>query len=414
MFEILVGTAGIVCAIPIIISVINRLRKKKQSGINGALEIELQQSIMGFAIVTEDGATHSYEHPKLSKQISVDTRSQSLPASKPEPSARARELAEQVPESADPYSRALKAIAGKELDKARGLLEEAEKAGVEKMIKIYQTRGMTEYYDGFYSKVAVYFQKVLEHKPDDLYWLQVTGNVLEQAGEYEAGVPVAEKAVKISEDTYGSNHEQYATSLNNLALLYKSQGYYDKAEPLYERALKISESVLGEQHPSVATSLNNLALLYQSQGYYDKAEPLYERALKIRESVLGEQHPSVATSLNNLALLYQSQGYYDKAEPLYERALKIDEIALGENHPLLATDLNNLAVLYNSQGYYDKAEPYYQRAIKILETATPNHPNLAVMFQNYAGMLFKAGRKEEAKLQFQKAEAIKAKQAERE
>ncbi|MBT1570101.1 tetratricopeptide repeat protein, partial [Klebsiella pneumoniae] len=65
---------------------------------------------------------------------------------------------------------------------------------------------------------------------------------------------------------------------------------------------------LGPDHPDVATSLNNLAELYRSQGQYAQAEPLFKRSLAIWERALGPDHPDVATSLNNLAELYRSQG----------------------------------------------------------------------------------------------------------
>ena len=104
-----------------------------------------------------------------------------------------------------------------------------------------------------------------------------------------------------------------ATSLNNLALLYRAQGQYEKAAPLHERALAIWEQALGPEHPHVATSLNNLALLYDNQGQYGKAEPLYERALAIREKALGPEHPDVATSLNNLAGLLRATNRLSEA-----------------------------------------------------------------------------------------------------
>ncbi len=65
-----------------------------------------------------------------------------------------------------------------------------------------------------------------------------------------------------------------ATSLNNLAALYKAQGRYAEAEPLHKRALAIFEKALGPKHPDVAQSLNNLAVLYATQGKYAEAEPL--------------------------------------------------------------------------------------------------------------------------------------------
>ena len=68
------------------------------------------------------------------------------------------------------------------------------------------------------------------------------------------------------------------------------------------------ERALGPDHPNVATSLNNLAVLYKTQGRYADAEPLYKRSLAIREKALGPDHPDVATSLNNLAALYKNSG----------------------------------------------------------------------------------------------------------
>ena len=43
-------------------------------------------------------------------------------------------------------------------------------------------------------------------------------------------------------------------------------GGYAKAEPLYRRALAICEKALGREHPDTATSLNNLAQLYRTDG----------------------------------------------------------------------------------------------------------------------------------------------------
>ena len=100
-------------------------------------------------------------------------------------------------------------------------------------------------------------------------------------------------------------------------------GQYTKAEPLYKRSLAIDEKKLGAEHPSVATSLGNLADLYRTMGQYAKAEPLYKRSLAIREKKLGAEHPGVAMSLNNLGVLYKSMGQYAKAEPLYLRSLAI-------------------------------------------------------------------------------------------
>jgi tetratricopeptide (TPR) repeat protein len=110
------------------------------------------------------------------------------------------------------------------------------------------------------------------------------------------------------------------------------------------------EKKLGEDHPDVATSLNNLADLYRKQGRYPEAEPLFLRSLSIKEKQLGADHPSVATSLNNLAFLYNAQGNYVEAKTLSQRALTILQQKLGDHHPhtqksLFATKMFNVQVL---------------------------------------------------------------------
>jgi len=73
-----------------------------------------------------------------------------------------------------------------------------------------------------------------------------------------------------------------ATSLNNLAALYKTQGDYAKAEPLYKRALAIFEKALGPNHPDVAQSLGNMATLYRATKRDKEALELEKRAERIR------------------------------------------------------------------------------------------------------------------------------------
>src|SRR5580704_10638818 len=88
-------------------------------------------------------------------------------------------------------------------------------------------------------------------------------------------------------------------------------GKYDAAIPLAERSLTMMESAWGPDHPHVATSLNNLAEIYRAKGEYDRAEALHQRALTIRENTLAPGHPDIASSLDNLAVVYEEKGDYD-------------------------------------------------------------------------------------------------------
>ena len=77
-------------------------------------------------------------------------------------------------------------------------------------------------------------------------------------------------------------------SLNSQFLKSYSQEQYPEAAESAKSALKVAEETFGPDHLNVATSLDNLALVYAAQGKYAEAEPFYKRALAIREKALGE------------------------------------------------------------------------------------------------------------------------------
>ncbi len=100
------------------------------------------------------------------------------------------------------------------------------------------------------------------------------------------------------------------------------QGNFPEAEKQLGAALKEAEG-FGPQDPRLATTLNNLAELYRAQGKYAEAEPLHKRALAIREKALGPEHPHVATSLMNYARLLRETGRSAEAAKMEARAKAI-------------------------------------------------------------------------------------------
>ena len=92
-------------------------------------------------------------------------------------------------------------------------------------------------------------------------WNELTVEVLTlcQQGKYQDALKVAQRALQVAKETFGPNDPKVATSMNNLATVYRIQGNYIEAESLYKQALTAKELALGPNHPKVATSLNNLA-----------------------------------------------------------------------------------------------------------------------------------------------------------
>jgi len=169
-----------------------------------------------------------------------------------------------------------------------------------------------------------------------------------------------------------------------------------EAEPLMRRALAIDEASYGPDHPEVATDLNNLAHLLKATNRLAEAEPLMRHALAIDEKSYGPDHPKVATDLNNLAGLLRATNRLAEAEPLMRRALALDAKSYGPDHPDVAIDLNNLAQLLQATNRLAEAEPLMRRHVEIFLSFTTRtghpHPHLVAAFSNYASLFIAMGR----------------------
>jgi len=246
-----------------------------------------------------------------------------------------------------------------------------------------------------------------EQAQEDPATLNAEVERLYREGKYAEAIKTAEKSLAINEKVHGPEHPEVATSLNNLAEIYRAQGRYLDAEPLLKRAVTILEKALGPGHPSVATSLNNLGLVYQAQARHAEAEPLHKRSLAIREAGLPPGHPDIGQSLNNLAQMYWTQGRLAEAEPLFTRTISIFERALGAEHPNVGTAVNNLGMLYFTQGRFAEAEPLLRRNLLLSEKVLgPNHPDLATSLTNLAFLYQAQGRYPEAEPLFKRAASI--------
>jgi tetratricopeptide (TPR) repeat protein len=278
------------------------------------------------------------------------------------------------------------------------LFNEASGAMLNQAGYYLQAQGQYQQAEPLYLEALEIRKQVLgTNHPDYATSLNNLANLYREQGRYEQAAPLSQQALEITKQVLGTNHPDYAQSLNNLATLYKSQGRYEQAEPLYLKGLEIRKQVQGTDHPDYATSLNNLANLYRARGRYEEAEPLYLEVLEIRKQVQGTDHPSYATSLNNLANLYYNQGRYEQAAPLYQQSLEITKQVLGTNHPDYATSLGNLAGLYESQGRYEQAEPFYLEALEILKQVLgTTHPDYATSLNNLANLYYNQGRYEQA------------------
>ncbi len=218
---------------------------------------------------------------------------------------------------------------------------------------------------------------------------------------------LAERALRIKEDSLGPDHVELAVTLDNLGVVLLLNGERAAAETLFRRSLATRESNLGDDDPRVAFSLDYLGIVLQEAGDLAEAERYFRRALAIREQKLDPDHLDVSLSLNYLGALLWERGDYAAARPLYERSLSIREERLDPDHPLIAGVLNNLAILVYDMGDYERAGELYARALELRENALgPDHPLVATTLNNLAHVLWSQGDLQGARSTIDRALAI--------
>lgn len=227
-----------------------------------------------------------------------------------------------------------------------------------------------------------------------------------------------EVAEEIRELTYkhlGENHPDYATALNDLAVLYTSMGKNIEAEKLHLKALHIRQTSRGENHPDCAESFHNLAHLYDSIGNYTKAQPLYLKAIEIFRNSIGENHPHCKESMQSLTELIESiaattkkikqlgqqasqlsqRGEYDQALVTAKHACEIAALHLGDQSSIYATSLNNLGAICFSMSNLAEAERLSKEAVQIYSSAPVKEPsgyatclfNLATLYRTMGNLI---------------------------
>ncbi|MDH3303938.1 MAG: tetratricopeptide repeat protein [Gammaproteobacteria bacterium] len=192
--------------------------------------------------------------------------------------------------------------------------------------------------------------------------------------------------------------------------LYRSTGQWKDAETAYQKALAID--------PSNVESLTGLGVIYARQNRPDEAEASLRKAVDI--------HPGDSRAYNRLGTFLFRSGRFEEAVEQYQYVVGLSP-----------DDMNNYANLggaYTLVGNFTAAALAYEKAIEIeptqnaysnlgmmqyylgdLEAAVENlttsvelQPNDHLARSNLGDALWVAGRRDDARREFEKAEALAA------
>ena len=233
--------------------------------------------------------------------------------------------------------------------------------------------------------------------------LRNLGNVLLQAGQFQAAVVPLRRALAIREGALGPEHLDSADDLDDLARALLWAEHWDEALGVANRAVRIRESTLGPEDVRVARSLEVQGEILQRLGQHAGARTALERALNLREAAKSPP-PELAGALSLLGEQLWFGGDVLQAKEYCSRALSLAEAALRPEHPELAVHLRRLALPVDDLGDVARARALRERGLAIaLAALGPSHPSVGLQMNDLGNSFYRQGDYYQARSLFDQA-----------
>ena len=197
-------------------------------------------------------------------------------------------------------------------------------------------------------------------------------------GKYTAAWDTLNQALKITEDSFGKEHQDMAILLATAAEGHAAIGEADKVESLLDRCLSIGEKSAGRDSLIVGRILNELAGVRLAQGQTRKAEALLARFERIVNLHCPQEHPANAVMLQLRGSILFSEGKYEDALDAYRRSSQMIAKTLGTDNQLYGLSLKSQAEACLWLADYAQAQLFAERSVQILEKVLGSgHLNIA-------------------------------------
>ena len=214
--------------------------------------------------------------------------------------------------------------------------------------------------------------------------------------DFERALAILQRVRTTYSQEYGPASVQVADVWSRIAQVDGELKKVEDAITALNAALKIRLQLGGPLDPSMISDLDRLGEYQIVMRAYDQAEDAYRHVLVIRETLYGKHHADLISTVDGLAYSLFGQKKYDAAEPVYQRLLELWESSVGKDHAMVAVALDKIAVFYSTQKKYPEAAAALARSTAIRGRF------LAMGFSQQATESFVEGKKDQAKLYYQR------------
>ena len=193
------------------------------------------------------------------------------------------------------------------------------------------------------------------------------GSLRHLQGDLVSARQLYEKALGITERTFGPRCIEAASWLNNMGKLETDLGEFEDARRHLERGLQIATDLYGVGSVHTVVYDISLAELYLAIGDLEVAEVFAHRACEINKCVTDPDHPQPDAAARALGSVLRQRGKYEEARDILSRVLVVGERDFEILNHEVAENLIALADLMVEMGDESQAISMYKEAVSILE-----------------------------------------------
>jgi tetratricopeptide (TPR) repeat protein len=233
--------------------------------------------------------------------------------------------------------------------------------------------------------------------PDVANLLTDLAEIEHERGNVSAALLLAERAAAIEQALQDVFTGETAACIRTrtLALLgtiRRTHGDYAGAEGPLVDAVSIAAAEFGERSEETARAQNDLGVLYKYWGRFDEGLRLYGRALASMIAIHGEDSLPCAAVYHNVGGILHARGDFAAAEEPTRRAWEISRRLLGADDPRTIRDAVAYAAILDGLERYDESERIYLSALAIYDTSLgADHDEVATTLHNLAAVLAARG-----------------------
>lgn len=242
--------------------------------------------------------------------------------------------------------------------------------------------------------------------PDRLWVESVLAGAEGDSGSAEAARLRFEHVLALQRQVLGSDARDTLDTLGGLVIVNSNLARLDQARALAEELVARSRAQYGEDSTRTASAINELAIVAAMQRRFADAEALLAPEQAVYERIYGKDHPMMLRLISNLGSFIRQQGRNEEARPYYERALALAGQLYGPTNSATVIAESNLSLLLRDAGDLAGAERYGRRAVEHADAAFGDNAMRAIMSREYATILIRLQRYDEAERQLDHAWAI--------